>query len=1123
MSNMDRRVIFWILFTISSFLSLVYFVNNYNNAFPSLSLDIKMSREMALHSAEDLSQKYNWIPKQSKKAVTFFSERETQTFIEREGGKDFIEGLEIFKQLFQDSIYFPYGWKVRHFEEKNPNELIVKFTPSGNPYGFYQILSEDEPGDSLSRDSAFVIATNNLENDWSIDLTKFELVDESQKIQPSGRIDHSFVYQRSGFILGEEGYLRLRLSVNGSVLTEVNHYVQVPEGFKRRFGEIRSFNDTIAFSASMLIFLLYGLVGCIYGVFILMRQRRMLWKGAVKWGIGISFIQSLMQINFLPMLWMEYDTASTIDSFMIQIILSAFANFLVMGLIYSLSFIAAEGLSRKAFPNHVQFWRLWSSRTSNSLTILGQSLGGYLATGLFMFYALAFYTFTKSQGWWSPTDTEYDPNILAAYFPWLTSIAISLGAGFWEECLFRAVPLAGAALIGDRYGKRNLFIGIGMVVQALIFGAAHANYPVQPAYARVVELILPSLAFGFIYLRYGLLPGIIMHYAYDVAMISLQIFAADVPGIWVQRIVIIFFLLVPIWIVLFNRIKFGRWIHKLGSVYNRDWELPFKPTKNEKELVFKPSRHRVEPKIFNTSLLILSSLIGIVLWVSFSNFRSDFSAMSLSRSEAEEIASKEFQDKNIIFDNKWKKETRVQSWSGKQGKFIWQTSGKAVFDSLTGNYLPEPGWQIRYRLREGTTEERAEEYSCWVNNSGKASISHTLPESKFGESLLEKDARKLAQETIKEVLNIDIEILSELEAKSQKKPNRMDWFFRYRDDSKKLNMNDGECRINVSIAGNEVTRIWKEIFIPEDWLRKDEEKNSKNMPFNFFKTIIMLLTILVAIIFALIRWSRKQFNTSMFLKSLIFLAVLRLVSILNNFSNTIWNFSTSKPFSNQLYQSIFSDVVIGIIFVSLLGAILIGITHKLAEENTNNNVSILSGAYIGLFFSGILSMINSLYPKIEPIIGRFWDLNYEIPILGGAVFYLGNFIQMTIIYLVISSGLTMVTKNWVKKVSVGISYILLISFVLSSNSSGTFESFPIWIISSIVISILIIIFHKDFLQYNIHLIPIVTGSIMILDLIRNAVISIHSGSIFISIFAIFLISFLAYFWSKQLVSPKKVN
>ena len=188
--------------------------------------------------------------------------------------------------------------------------------------------------------------------------------------------------KRKDINIGDEGSIRLRLSVSGDKLTEINHYIEVPEGFKRRFSEMRSSNDMIAFSANMFMLILYGLLGCIYGIFILIRQRRILWKGALKWGLGISFIQSLMQINFLPMLWMEYDTSTTLNSFLIQVMIGAIVNFLAMGLIYTLSFIAAEGLSRKAFPNHVQFWKLFSSRTGNSYTVLGQSLGGYLGTAI---------------------------------------------------------------------------------------------------------------------------------------------------------------------------------------------------------------------------------------------------------------------------------------------------------------------------------------------------------------------------------------------------------------------------------------------------------------------------------------------------------------------------------------------------------------------------------------------------------------------------------------------------------------------------------------------------------------------------------------------------------------------
>ena len=198
-----------------------------------------------------------------------------------------------------------------------------------------------------SRDSAFAVAIK-IFLDWNIDLSNYKLIDESEKIKPNGRMTIN-LFSNVKINIGDEGSIRLRLSVSGDKLTEINHYIEVPEGFKRRFSEMRSSNDMIAFSANMFMLILYGLLGCIYGIFILIRQRRILWKGALKWGLGISFIQSLMQINFLPMLWMEYDTSTTLNSFLIQVIIGAIVNFLAMGLIYTLSFIAAEGLSRKAF------------------------------------------------------------------------------------------------------------------------------------------------------------------------------------------------------------------------------------------------------------------------------------------------------------------------------------------------------------------------------------------------------------------------------------------------------------------------------------------------------------------------------------------------------------------------------------------------------------------------------------------------------------------------------------------------------------------------------------------------------------------------------------------------------
>ena len=123
--------------------------------------------------------------------------------------------------------------------------------------------------------------------------------------------------------------------------------------------------------------------------------------------------------------------------------------------------------------------------------------------------------------------------------PWFSAIANSLQAGFWEECLFRAVPIAGAALIGDRFGKRRLFIVLGFIVQVVIFGSGHAPYPTQPSFARPVELILPSIGFGLLYLYFGLLPGIVLHFIFDTVWFALPLFVATAPGIWIQRTMVV--------------------------------------------------------------------------------------------------------------------------------------------------------------------------------------------------------------------------------------------------------------------------------------------------------------------------------------------------------------------------------------------------------------------------------------------------------------------------------------------------------------------------------------------------------------------------------------------------------
>jgi len=185
---------------------------------------------------------------------------------------------------------------------------------------------------------------------------------------------------------------------------------------------------------------------------------------------------------------------------------------LVFGsLAYGAVFMAGESLARRAFPHQPQLWRVWGRDAAPTGEVLGRTLGGYLFVPIELALIAAFYYATNRWlGWWQPSEVLTDPNILGSAVPALTPIATSLQDGFMEECAFRAIPLALGALIGARYGRRTLGIVVAVIVQALVFGGAHATYPGFPAYSRPLELFVPSILWALIFLRYGLLPTILL-------------------------------------------------------------------------------------------------------------------------------------------------------------------------------------------------------------------------------------------------------------------------------------------------------------------------------------------------------------------------------------------------------------------------------------------------------------------------------------------------------------------------------------------------------------------------------------------------------------------------------------
>ena len=142
--------------------------------------------------------------------------------------------------------------------------------------------------------------------------------------------------------------------------------------------------------------------------------------------------------------------------------------------------MAAESLTRRAFPHHPQLWRVWSREAARDARGRWAAPSAAISSCRSSSRSSRCSTTRPTAGSAGGSRPKLltDPNILSSRDSGADADRRSrCRRAFMEECLFRAVPLALGALIGARFGRRTLGIAIAFVLQAVVFGAAHANYP----------------------------------------------------------------------------------------------------------------------------------------------------------------------------------------------------------------------------------------------------------------------------------------------------------------------------------------------------------------------------------------------------------------------------------------------------------------------------------------------------------------------------------------------------------------------------------------------------------------------------------------------------------------------
>ena len=941
-------------------------------AIPLVNLDITFSREAALAKAQVLAATHRLAPVDARVAAVFNHDDDAQNYIELDGG-----GKAAFARLVDGRLYAPYWWEVRLFRPGAIDEVVLRFRPDGTVDGFTRRLAEDHvraaATQALAPAVAQALAQAAATTAWGVDLAPYRLIETSAQTRASGRVDHRFVYERDEQF--GEGRIRLQLAVAGDELVDVSPSFFVPESFERRFQELRSANNTIAAVASIAAGLFHGLVGCILGTLWLLRTRTLQVKPALVAGLVVGLLLGAATLANYPAAWFAFPTTRDADSFWWREIAAAVVTTLGAGLALGLVFMAAEGLTRRAFPHQPQLWQLWSRDAGGSVNVAGRTAGGYLFVPIELALIAAFYFATNRWlGWWQPSEALTDPNILSSAVPALMPIAMSLQAGFMEECLFRAIPLALGALLGAHFGHRRLGIGIAFVLQAVIFGAAHANYPGFPAYSRLVELLLPSLLWALIFLRYGLLPTILLHALFDLVLFSIPLFLIDAPGASLQQALVIAAALVPAAIVALRRMQVGAWRELPAALWNRAWQ-PRAVLAHADAVAETVPAPQVRSRLLQRALPVAGAL-GCVAWLAFTPWHVDAPPLAIDRGTAIAAAEAALRARGVTLGPDWRRLAQPRSVLGESSSrtahaFVWREAGAAAYRALIGNTLAPPLWEVRFARFDGDVAERAEEWRVSVTGAGVTrQVVHRLPEARAGAALEQAGALALAQQAVRDAFGGDPAALLLRSADATQQPARRDWTFTLADPQVSL-PSGGEARVLVQVAGDEVVGVGRYLFVPETWQRREAEKQNQHELLTIGASTVIALATLAALIFAVVAWNRGQCDR----RVLIVVAAATLLGSIGNalfeLPQMLMQLRTAEPAGTQIALALLGGIAIRLPLALLLG-LLAGVGAYDARARAAVTAITLLPAWIAgacgaLALRGLLAAFDALVPSRMPL------------------------------------------------------------------------------------------------------------------------------------------------------------
>ncbi len=994
-----RGLLVWIVLGIAGALFAFKF---FFAAFPEASVDFRISRTEAQEKARAFVTAAGEDVREYESTIVFALDDTAKTYLERE------MGLTEANRLMSGEVSIWY-WDVRFFRPQQEEEFRVRVSPSGRVAGYAHKIEEARAGAKLERAAALGKAEEFLRAGYGADLSGWEfLTDEASSVERPKRLDWTFAWERRDFRAKDAPY-RLRVTLEGDRIGGVEEYLKVPEAWERSYERLRSSN--IFYNQVAIIPYAFLIGAALWLGFTLTRRGQVTWGGALKLGLFVAVLLLLMELNEWPLARSGYDTNSSYSSFVASRLAIALLIALGSALMVLVVLPAGEALYRGSWPERVRLGRAFTAKGIRSKEFFCSSVVGVSMAAAHIGFVVAFYLVGSRFGVWAPQEVNYT-NAVSTAFPWISGVAIGILAATSEEFLFRlfAIPFL------QRLTRSRI---LALILPAFAWGFLHSAYPQEPGYIRGIEVGIIGVVAGIVMLRWGIVATLIWHYTVDALLISLFLLRSENLYFRVSGAIVGAAALVPLAVSGISYLVRGRFA-AAESLLNRAEPLPeeaLRPAAAEPAAAARAVQY--EPlSAGKIGLLGVCLVVGGALAIGVKpESVGDYLRLSMDAREAKAHADTILRQRGLKPESYWSATTLVDRTDGLASEFLRRRIGVTRVNQIYGTEVPGALWRVRY-FRDGQKEE----YAVILKPDGSLhSIHHLLDEAAPGASLTKEQAKTRAEGYLLEAKMMDLGAWRLVEAKSDKRPKRTDHTLTW-EEIRPLDAPAGpaaagdsaehaHARMEVQVLGDEPTSYRTYIKIPDEWRRKQKERTLPRTLYLIGRIALFVVPGLIALIVYL-RNLRTPAAASVPWKRLALWALWGLGGFVmtsalgNSLAGILANYPTAMPLKYWLgiaaiFVILFAGIYVAGLILSLALAWFYG-AQAFGQERLTGWGGMPAGYYrdalfIGLGGSGALVGLgrltnllektwNTPHRALEAALGQDFDAYLAAAqVLGGAL------------------------------------------------------------------------------------------------------------------------------------------